>query len=314
MRSKEIIVVCFLVFLSVSGFSQEIRVVKKEQLTYESQGSFYFPKFTPDGSKIFFAKDNFKGISYFDLKTWKLNVMNNDYGAGYGFGFSKDSKYIFYRKDEFKKGLKYSTLLKQEINSQKKETILKENREVSPPIITNNGNCFFALKGKINLISQQGKQISTSKMLQEFPVALIEDGNLYVFKNGSKKLINPNGKNSYLWAEVSPDGKYIVYTVAADQTYISDICGKIKTKLGYANAPKWSPDGKWILFMDDKNDGNDYTSSELWVVSTDGKKRIQLTRTDKEIELYPEWSPSGNKITYHNLEGNIFILSIGKTN
>ncbi len=302
---------CFLI-MSILTYSQELRIVKKEQLTYSNQGSFYFPKFTPDGNRIFFARDNFKGISYFDLKNWRLDELNAEYGAGYGFGFSSDSKFIYYRKDEFKKGLKYSSIYKQEISSKKKETILSGSREVSPPLITKQGNCFFTQKGKVKYITQQGKPVDKSKLAKESPMVLNEDGNLYVFRNGSKKLINPSGKNAYIWAELSPDEKYIVYTVAADQTYICDLNGKIKYKLGYANAPKWSPDGKWILFMDDKNNGNDYTSSELWVVSMDGSKRIQLTKTDNEIELYPEWSPSGNKITYHTIDGNIFILAVGR--
>jgi len=313
MYSKVLSVIISVLLLSSLAVSQEMRIVKKEQLTYPSQGSFYFPRFTPDGSKIFFARDNFRGISYFDLKTWQLNELNTEYGSGYGFSFSSDSKYIFFRKDEFKEGLKYSSIYKQDITSKKKEIILKESREVTPPAITKNGNCFFTQKGKVKYISQQGKQLGKSQRLKESPVILNEDGNLYVFRKGSKKLINPNGRASYIWAELSPDSKYIVYTVAADQTYICDINGKIKYKLGYANAPKWSPDGKWILFMDDKNDGNDYTSSELWVTSIDGSKRIQLTKTDNEIELYPDWSPSGNKITYHSLDGNIFILSVNKT-
>lgn len=304
--------VCSILLLSSVIYSQEMHIVQKEQLTYPSQGSFYFPKFSPDGSKVFFAKDNFKGIAFFDLKKWKLEEINSDYGAGYGFGISADSKYIYYRKDEFKKGLKYSSIFKQDIDSKKKELIFNESREVSPPYITKNGNCFFTQKGKVNYITQQGKKVSSGSIKKESPVVLIEGSNLYVFRNGKKKLINPNGLNSYLWAELSPDQKSIVYTVAADQTYICDLSGKIQSRLGYANAPKWSPDGKWILFMDDKNNGDVYTSSELWVVSIDGNKRIQLTKTDNEIELYPEWSPSGNKITYHNLEGNIFILSLKK--
>ena len=90
-------------------------------------------------------------------------------------------------------------------------------------------------------------------------------------------------------------------------TYICDLSGKILVDLGNIHAPKWSPDGKWIVYMDDKDDGYNFTSSEIHVISSDGKWDIPLTSTENEIELYPAWGPQ-NEIVYSTESGRIYLL------
>ncbi|MCK5519775.1 MAG: PD40 domain-containing protein, partial [Candidatus Marinimicrobia bacterium] len=89
-------------------------------------------------------------------------------------------------------------------------------------------------------------------------------------------------------------------------TYISDISGKILTDLGDAHAATWSPDGKYILYMKDIDDGYRVTDSEIWIASLDGNHHWQLTDTPDKIELYPRWSLDGKYIIYHTESSNIY--------
>jgi Tol biopolymer transport system component len=80
-------------------------------------------------------------------------------------------------------------------------------------------------------------------------------------------------------------------------------------RLGRRDAPSWTRSGNWIVYMDDKDDGHQILSSDLWAVTPDGKSAVQLTTTDRILEMYPQCSPTENKIVCSTMGGEIYLLS-----
>ena len=58
--------------------------------------------------------------------------------------------------------------------------------------------------------------------------------------------------------------------------------------------PTWSPDGKRIAFVSDRNNNQ----SQIWVIDADGKNLMRLT--DGFHDDNPDWSPDGTTIAYHS--------------
>jgi Tol biopolymer transport system component len=101
-------------------------------------------------------------------------------------------------------------------------------------------------------------------------------------------------EGTWLSIDVSPDGQKLVFDMAGD-IYTLPIAGGKATRLTeglpFDVQPRWSPDGRQIVFVSDK-DGSD----DVWVMDADGKNLKQVTRTDRTQFISPEWTPDGKYI------------------
>jgi Tol biopolymer transport system component len=92
-------------------------------------------------------------------------------------------------------------------------------------------------------------------------------------------------------------------------TVVADADGTNPVRLGKRNAAVWTRDGRWLVYMDDKVDGHAITGSEVAYVSPDGKISARLTSTRRRTEMYPQCSPTADRIVCSTLEGEILVLT-----
>lgn len=282
--------------------------VKKIEPLKMLQGNYYNAQFSPDGSKLLLTTADFTGLKLYDLKTKKVSILNNDAGAGFEPVFTDNGKSVAFRSYEFINRKRYNSLVKQHIDTKKKTVLIEKARELSVPMAANN-EIAFSQDNQLTVYNPGTRSLSTEK--SDKTAVIIENLNLTLYKNGKKEVLNPNGSHqNYIWASLSPDGSKILYNSPESGTFICDLQGNILVELGRANAPKWSPDGKWITYMDDRDDGYVYLSSDIYAVSADGAKKINLTAKTAEIALFPSWSPDGKQIVFHTDKGDIFLISL----
>ena len=98
----------------------------------------------------------------------------------------------------------------------------------------------------------------------------------------------------------SKDGQWVAYVSYPDGTlWRSKLDGSERLKLtfgpGYAAVPRWSPDGKQILY------GSLTTAAKparIYEVSTEGGTPRLLLPDDPQPQQDPNWSPNGSKIVF----------------
>ena len=162
---------------------------------------------------------------------------------------------------------------------------------------------------KNNLIySVNGELKNLAKSSSEIDFLGIESSKIIMNINGQKTIVDPIKDGSYMWFSFSPDKKkYVAYDVRIG-TFIADLMGNIYSKIGRRDAANWTRDGKWLIFMNDNDDGHNITESEICAISPNGKKIISLTKTKNDAELYPSCSPVANEIVYCTLKGDLYLM------
>jgi dipeptidyl aminopeptidase/acylaminoacyl peptidase len=105
-------------------------------------------------------------------------------------------------------------------------------------------------------------------------------------------------------AQVSPDGKWVAYTVStpdmdanrgASNIWIVPTAGGAALQLtqsGHDSSPVWSPDGKTIAFLSSRSG-----DSQVYLLSMDGGEAKPLTHLSTGADIV-KWSPDGKTIAF----------------
>jgi hypothetical protein len=101
-------------------------------------------------------------------------------------------------------------------------------------------------------------------------------------------------EGTWVSLDVSPDGKTIIFDLLGD-LYTLGIEGgdakAITTGLAFDSQPRYSPDGKSITFVSDR-DG----AENLWIAAKDGSDARPLSKDKQSLFVSPSWTPEGDYV------------------
>lgn len=103
-----------------------------------------------------------------------------------------------------------------------------------------------------------------------------------------------SSEGTWMSVDVSPDGKTLAFDFLGD-IYTLPITGGKATAftsgMAFDSHPKFSPDGKKLLFISDRSGGEN-----IWWFSLDKKDSIQVTQGNTDHYQSADWTPDGNYI------------------
>jgi len=104
-----------------------------------------------------------------------------------------------------------------------------------------------------------------------------------------------------------------IVVMPLDKKIIKDSeVGKTLKVLSGCTAPEWSPDGKWIAFVD-----TDMGRHGLYIISPDFKEKYLVYKptVNQFLQTYPvSWSPNSKWLTFATSDGSIWIVDISGNN
>ena len=104
--------------------------------------------------------------------------------------------------------------------------------------------------------------------------------------------------------QISPDGKWVAYTVAygdfKQDAFITQIWlvetgagGTFQLTRGdrFSTSPRWSPDGHWLAFLSNRQEDK----NQIFVINPAGGEAQQLTKSETAISNFA-WSEDGKTL------------------
>ncbi len=142
----------------------------------------------------------------------------------------------------------------------------------------------FLLLSSIVVFSQNNKKENDSikKATEELPL------------EPERNISFTTNKGTWISLDVSPDGKTIVFDLMGDIYTIPIEGGKatqITKGMAYDVHPRYSPDGKSLVFISDKSG-----SDNIWTLDLTTKEDKQITKEEKHNFFSAEWTTDGEYI------------------
>lgn len=256
---------------------------------------------SPDGTFAVVSDAATTGLQRLDLATGQTRLLTA-YGSLLGLQISADGKRAIYRSHVTgSDNLRRSGVESVDLSSGAVTRVAEPTRNLTG----------FALDNASNATAIDGARVNVKRMAgskAQAPAAVgINRGHLVVTVGGKTTEIDPQGRGSYLWPSLSPDGTKVVYYKAQDGCFVCNLDGSDARALGYIHAPKWL-DNSMIIGMQDTDDGTNITASA--VVASDLQGNMQTLTDDSVIAMYPSANADATMIVFTDNAGGMYRMAI----
>ncbi|MBK8947021.1 MAG: hypothetical protein IPM32_17375 [Ignavibacteriae bacterium] len=285
----------------------KLEIVENKILVDKSIGRFRNPQFSIDGKKVFFTTEDFNEIWFYDLSNDAINKLVSLPQCGFNFQISKNGDVLYFR-NKVTKGKKSFSILSYEINTKKIDVIYNSDFRLSPPILADSLIYFVEneIPKNVNLLN---KTISDAF---NKPFFFVENNVLKKVDNKIDTLNIPNNikpiecfyskdlENIFVLTNTIG---FLLYNKIGEPINIIKDAGFI-SKLFKSNL---------LVFTKEKYDDQKLSYSKMFIGFIDSDKEFEILTDEKYQKLYPDWSPTKNKIVFATEYGDIRIITFNIT-
>lgn len=183
--------------------------------------------------------------------------------------------------------------------------VVKPTRQLGAGVTVANGTVNGIAKGKA-----QAKAVNGGKTVKA-PVAAINYGHLDVTVDGKTRTIDPQGRGSYLWPSVSPDGTKVCYWLVGRGCFTCNLDGTDVKSHGPLRAAVWAGD-HMLVGMDELEDTNQEVVASSIVALDPATNTVQKLTDDSIIAQFPSASADGSRIAFTDIHGQVYVINITK--
>lgn len=291
---KRLTIILALAAMLLPAMAQEVEVTSQRRLLEGVEGPAYFPVLNAEGNRLLFITED-GALKFHDLTDGVTNVVTRDYVAGNDACWGGDGKVYFVTQEVGEGNLVYRT-----------------------------GKCFDTTTGKASLLTEAqhgavravpatrggalrspGKNYNSSTDIGS--AAWTESSRVHVIVNGEERVFSPvDSWAGYLWASLSPDGKRVAFFAAGKGIVVIDLRGQMLAMLGNHEMPCWY-NNDYIVAQNTKDDGHQFTSSQILLLKADGSWQAELT---KPASMAMQPTCGGGKIVYTTIDGLLYEMTI----
>ena len=255
---------------------------------------------SPDGTFFVAADPSGSGIASINVATGQQKVLAKN-ASYYGVVISDDGENVMFRRiTTTSDKLRYTSLYNVNVTTQTEQQLVEPSRHLSG----------YSFSGKTANAVENGKLKSKNLMggaATSDIVVSIDYGHLNVTINGETKTLDPQGRSSYLWPQLSPDKTKIVYWVAYEGCFVCNIDGSNPIRLGELRAAKWLGNDM-VVGMNDTDNGEQVISSSIIVADLKGTK--QTVSNANVIAMYPSTTADGKHIGFVDASGELYVINL----
>lgn len=293
--------------LSVMTTAAQVEVKSIEELPNTRDRGYCSPQFAPKSDYLLFTSSSCQGLVQYNLTDFTARQLTDAENAGYETKISDGGKMVVFRDVQYRDNRRYTAIKR--INLENGETSILDDYSREKYAFDFSGGIIRVAKGK-QMKSQ--RLLTDIREVENKYVVAIENMDLVLYTNNVRRVLNPQGKCSYIWPTISPDKKHLVYNVAGGDkygTYVCDMEGNNVTYLGYVGAPQWLGNNYIVGMLDIWGDGYQYTHSPIVTIRIDAKNLTIHKIPGHEIVLYPSANIEGNKITFA-ADGAVYMMNV----
>ncbi len=297
-----------LVFCAASMLAgaQVVEVQSVAQVPMQDGIDVNIPRISPDGRFAIVSTLADNSLHRVDLTTGATEKVA-DNGSALHLSFTPDGGNIVFKSTTVAKDRRrYYAVRLVELGSGYSRNLSSPARHCAGFTVSPAGVLSLSENGRFSARQLRGN--ATTSAVEGQAVVNIHYGHLELtLPDGTVKNLDPQGKGSYLWPNLSPDGTKVAYFLVGHGCYVCDLDGSNVRRLGYFHAPAWLGNDA-VVAMNDIFDGNEVVSSSIVALSLDGKVQ---TLTDSSVKAFNPWATAdGKQITFSTAEGDLYVINL----
>jgi Tol biopolymer transport system component len=270
---------------------------------------------SPDGQTIALTTAQFTGIWIVDRNGGNLRQISTDQNVGFGMKWTADASAIVGRTSQVENRRRSFAVMEYSLDGQSTQlSDFMAHMPTTPVVAGASSDVIVATQQAQEVIAQRrARQISSDSATRA--TAHANGQSIWLWDQAGNQVASfnpfPSEDTQYLNAVASPDGSKIAFEVYGGNLFVLDVSGGGLTDHGQGYRPSWSPDGQYITFMRNTDDGYRFLSGEIVAARADGSETVVLHAGTQEIPTNPMWDTVSNRVYFNYVEsGSILYIDV----